>query len=908
MNDRIKNVLEGKNGNYMLPFFWQHGEDEATLREYMEVINNDNIGAVCIESRPHPDFAGPKWWHDMDVILDEARKRNMKVWILDDSHFPSGFANGALRNEPDDLRRQSITFRREIVNCGKTFVCEGKELLEAGPMEPDERDVPFYVKAGMEQADKIRFSDDRLLGVFAVRKDKNAACMPFADPDTVKDLTGMINGGRLEWTAPEGEWCVYLMHLTRNRGAQREHINMMDRRSVKVFIDTVYEAHWEHYKDDFGKTIAGFFSDEPDIGNGPLYDADLKPGCRDAADFPWSIEVEQRLKDRLGVKYPGYLALLWENGADTEEKTQLRYLYMDCVSSLVKECFSDQIGNWCRGHGVQYIGHSIEDNDITSRTGSALGHYFRGLAGQDMAGIDVIGGQLYPQAEDTAMSLGVWGPRKGAFFHYELAALAASAAAVEPLKKGDAMCEVFGAYGWGEGVYLEKYLLDHLLVRGINHFVPHAFSPKEFPDFDCPPHFYAHGHNPQYRHFGELMRYGNRIGELISGGRHYAPVAIAYDGESDWMGERESISLTAKAMSEHQLNYDFIPDDVFADRKLYGTGISEKKFEVNHNCYSILLIPSRQYISSTLAEAAVELTANKVPVLFIDTFPEAVGDRKDDALYAKMKDIPVVYKTEALKLAKEAGAWDVSVSPAVSGIRFYRYLHDDGTHIWMFANEGKDPYMGNINTRMHGSNGTEMYLYDAWENKRYKAAENADGTYPLALSPRKSILFILDPSENTEDIAGFEEYVPDIDEVMHNGIELMPESGWKRSICTNLEYPGFHDEKEVLLPDSLAEEMPAFSGLVRYSAKYSVAEAGRYSLIITDASEGVEVFIDGESCGIQIVPPFVYHPELSEGKHEIAVEVATTLERERAAVPDNFGHTYEPDCLSGLTGNVILKR
>ena len=64
--------------------------------------------AVCVESRPHPDFCRPKWWTDMDVIMDEARRRGMKVWILDDSHFPTGFANGAVKTAPIELHRQSV--------------------------------------------------------------------------------------------------------------------------------------------------------------------------------------------------------------------------------------------------------------------------------------------------------------------------------------------------------------------------------------------------------------------------------------------------------------------------------------------------------------------------------------------------------------------------------------------------------------------------------------------------------------------------------------------------------------------------------------------------------------------------------------------------------------------------------
>lgn len=80
------------------------------------------------------------------------------------------------------------------------------------------------------------------------------------------------------------------------------------------------------------------------------------------------------------------------------------------------------------------------------------------------------------------------------------------------------MCEVYGAYGWTEGLKLMKWLTDHMLVRGVNHFVPHAFTQKAFPEPDCPPHMYAGGQNPQYRYYGYLNRYINRISHLISGG------------------------------------------------------------------------------------------------------------------------------------------------------------------------------------------------------------------------------------------------------------------------------------------------------------------------------------------------------------------------------------------------------
>lgn len=127
----------------------------------------------------------------------------------------------------------------------------------------------------------------------------------------------------------------------------------------------------------------------------------------------------------------------------------VRYVYMDLVTRLVEKNFSKQIGDWCTEHGVEYIGHMIEDNNQHSRTGASLGHYFRGLAGQHMAGIGDIGGQVIPQKEDApAEGLAKLAGRDGEFYHYMLGRMGASLAAIDPVKQGRCMCEIFGNYGW----------------------------------------------------------------------------------------------------------------------------------------------------------------------------------------------------------------------------------------------------------------------------------------------------------------------------------------------------------------------------------------------------------------------------------------------------------------------------
>ena len=358
--------------------------------------------------------------------------------------------------------------------------------------------------------------------------------------------------------------------------------------SCRLQIDAVYEPHYQHFADKFGTVIAGFFSDEPELGNNRMYKMNNPLGTEQ--DLPWSRELAAALEEKLGRGYGALLPLLWSNDGDPFLTAKVRYAFMDSVSRLVEEDFSHQIGRWCRDHGVEYIGHVVEDNNQHARTGTSLGHYFRGLKWQTMAGIDDIGGQVEPGMEDRQKK-NVFGYHDdGEFYHYALGKLGASLGALNPNMQGRTMCEIFGNYGWKEGVRLEKYLLDHFMVRGVNRFVPHAFTAKAFPDKDCPPHFYAHGHNPQYRHFGALMQYADRVTGMLSGGHAVCPVAILYHGEAEWCGKAMLMQKPGRILQDNQIDFHYVPADVFGERDFYRTEITDK-LTVNGLNHEALVIP-----------------------------------------------------------------------------------------------------------------------------------------------------------------------------------------------------------------------------------------------------------------------------------------------------------------------------
>ena len=97
---RLNEVLSGRGGSYILPFFWLHGESHDVLREEIDKMENCQIREFCVESRPHPDVMGKQWWSDMDMSMDEARKEGCAsgFWMM--INFPQDMRREALKNSP----------------------------------------------------------------------------------------------------------------------------------------------------------------------------------------------------------------------------------------------------------------------------------------------------------------------------------------------------------------------------------------------------------------------------------------------------------------------------------------------------------------------------------------------------------------------------------------------------------------------------------------------------------------------------------------------------------------------------------------------------------------------------------------------------------------------------------------
>lgn len=846
MNKRMMDLVGGTPENYIMPFFWQHGAEESTLREYMEKIDSCGIHAVCLEARPHPDYVGPKWWQDVDVIMDEARHRGMRVWILDDSHFPTGYANGAVKNAPERLKR---------------WYLEEKALEVDGPLE------------GFRLAAATDLGSRRMMGRVFQRKGETLVAVILArrqeDPngrvwyDQLQDVTDRLENGWLKMDIPQGHWVVFtytkLMEAVQKAS---DHISFLEKESCRILLDTVYEPHWERYKEDFGKTFAGFFSDEPGFYNlGGTGFGMVKIG--DQMPLPWSDQVWRLFQQRMGG--PTAIVGLYHDLNGVQAKA--RVTYMDIITRMYEENFSRQLGDWCEEHGVEYIGHVLEDVGLHSRLGPGTGHYFRAMAGQHMGGIDVVLNQLIPDRD--------YG--KNGFYHYSIQQLAASAAHQNPRMKGRAMCEIFGAFGWSEGLSMMKWMADHMLVGGINWFVPHAFTEKAFPDPDCPPHFYAHGMNPQYRYMHLVFDYMNRVCHLLNGGRAAVDNAVLFPAEGEWAGGYRDYGVIGKLCLTHQIPYELVCVDA-----LETASVSQGRLQVGEASYRTLLVDHIDLLPDHALAQLERLYRQGACVRFVGHAPKGLDG-------ASAPSVPVIQDEELLPLLREGAA--CAAREYQPWLRCYKYLQEDMT-VYLLVNSSMNH---RLDTAVLVEEAPAYVWYHAEDNTLEAAQPDQRGWLPLSLDRGESVILL---AGRQEALPG-EGDLPFRPELSGERRELS--GAWSISLADYREQERFQPLCVTDQLEDISSKEPGFSGIIRYETAF---EGPARMIDLGRAFEGVEVLVNGRSAGVRVGYPYRYDVSAlaGEGENQLTVLAATSL---GDALGDDLSK-QRPFSPEGILGPVTL--
>lgn len=178
MDQRLAQILSDTDGSdAIFPFMWVMSSAETgEMVGMMETIKACGINAVCVESRTFEDYAGDTWWPLITAILEEAKRLNMRVWILDDTHYPTGYATGAVDRNPDKRRLHLAEFHTDVI----------------GPRRVEQHLHPYR-------------PEDKLLAAVAVRRSGKGEELEAE----YRRLEIKAGSDYISFTAPEGVWRIF---------------------------------------------------------------------------------------------------------------------------------------------------------------------------------------------------------------------------------------------------------------------------------------------------------------------------------------------------------------------------------------------------------------------------------------------------------------------------------------------------------------------------------------------------------------------------------------------------------------------------------------------------------------------------------------------------------------------------
>ena len=210
------------------PLFWLHGtETEARLREMVGRVAESGQGILTIESRPHIDWMRAGWWRDVDIVLDECKKRGVKMMVFDDYWWPS----------------QGMGGKYPIP---EKYQC---------------RDIKAAVYAKGVAPDKV---ENEICRIAATETKKGFFRL---GPDGDKTIV-------YSWHVPS-KGRVQGLGGSQGRFA---YVNGLDEEAVDWFLANFYQPYYDRYRSSFEDgTIPGFFFDEPETMGvwGPALEREL---------------------------------------------------------------------------------------------------------------------------------------------------------------------------------------------------------------------------------------------------------------------------------------------------------------------------------------------------------------------------------------------------------------------------------------------------------------------------------------------------------------------------------------------------------------------------------------------------------------------------------------------------------
>jgi hypothetical protein len=335
------------------PYYGLNGAvSQSVIERDLDTMKSLGYRAVTVQAGYGMPFAylSPEYFKFFRMFVEEAKKRDMRVWIVDDAGYPSGFAGAKFTQLKPELRMQALEASQKI---------------------------PAKVGDVVKQA-----VGPDTVAVTAINS---------ADGATV---TIPVTNGAIAWTAPAGDWTVIVVehqfrtsptrsdtNPTRKKDGTQSLEDYLDPAATQQYLEFTHEQYKKAVGDEFGKTIMGFRGDEPDYS---------------IAGLPWTPKFFSRFEQVKGYDIRPYVAaFLQPKGATlTEKQRRAKADYYDVFSQMFRDGFFKPQGEWCAAHGLEYQVH-LNHEEMEMQLTHSEGEFLRDMKYVQVPGIDSIWHQIW---------------------------------------------------------------------------------------------------------------------------------------------------------------------------------------------------------------------------------------------------------------------------------------------------------------------------------------------------------------------------------------------------------------------------------------------------------------------------------------------------------------------------------
>lgn len=408
-------------------------------------------------------------------------------------------------------------------------------------------------------------------------------------------------------TGESGDKIYYNIYVRYNHS----YVDLLDPEVTKRFIRCTHEEYYKRFKDEFGKTVAGFFTDEPQY-------------FREA--LPWSKVIPDEFLKSYGYDVKDGLIYLFKT---SNRGMGFRNDFWTLVNRLYVENYQKQIYEWCHAHGCLCTGHTIEETSLYGQMMCCAGAmpYYEYL---DIPGIDWLTNFVYNEISPKQLS-----------------------SVCEQLGKKACITETFGASGHAVTPKDLKAIAQFQYVAGVSLMCQHLFpySVRGLRKRDFPPYFSEH--SAWTDSSSGFNAYFNRLGKIVAENQEDTDILLLHPLRSAYVlyDKYNAATLAEVETSFHETAAWLVKNHLphhFGDERLmekYGR-VENGKLIIGFKSYSVVIISRCVNMAQNTFSLLDKFVSQGGKLIMVNS-PELIEGRKAErALKANAREEQLVGLTK----------------------------------------------------------------------------------------------------------------------------------------------------------------------------------------------------------------------------------------------------------------------